>query len=194
MSVPRPLRLGIDLDGVVADFNQGWIELYNRDHGTELHPDDVVVWDAPTELTHFTDMGEFWRWARDAADGRSIFRFLEPYPGAVEALDELARRHEVVILTTKPDFAVHDTYEWIAEHGLPTREVHILDDKARVSCDVYLDDAVHNLENLVRRRRRARVFRFVRPWNRHVPGTVAVRDWGEFLAAVDAIRLDMRDA
>jgi len=185
VSAASRLRLGIDLDGVVADFNRGWIDLYNRDHGTDLHPDDVVIWDAPTELTHFEHMGEFWEWARDAADGRSIFRFLEPYPGAVEALRRLAARHDIVILTTKPDFAVHDTYEWIAEHGLPTREVHILDDKAQVACDVYLDDAVHNLERLVAARPEARVYRYVRPWNRPVPGTIPVRDFAEFAAAVD---------
>ncbi len=27
---PELLRLGIDMDGVVADFNAGWIERYNR--------------------------------------------------------------------------------------------------------------------------------------------------------------------
>ncbi len=51
-------------------------------------------------------------------------------------------------MTTKPHFAVHDTFEWLAQHRVPTTEVHIVDDKTTVDCDVYLDDADHNLSAL----------------------------------------------
>ncbi len=176
----RQLRLGIDLDGVVADFNAGWISRYNREFGSDLLPEHVDVWDAPTVLTHFPDMREFWRWARTSGDGASIFRILQPYAGAVEALDRLARRHRIVIVTTKPSFAIHDTYEWIAEHRIPTREVHIVDDKASVDCDVYLEDADHNLERLQVARPDARVCRFVRPWNRSHDGVLDISTWPQF--------------
>jgi 5'(3')-deoxyribonucleotidase len=181
------LRLGIDLDGVVADFNAGWIAKYNESFGTRLTPDHVDVWDAPTVLTHFTDMGEFWTWARSSGGGASIFRVLEPYHGAVEALGRLQRRHDVVIVTTKPSFAIHDTYAWIAEYRIPTREVHIVDDKSAVDCDVYLDDADHNLERLLRQRPQARVCRFVRPWNHPHDGAVDVHTWDDFESLVAAI-------
>ena len=39
---PELLRLGIDLDGVVADFNGGWMRRYNVEHGTSLDPDHVI--------------------------------------------------------------------------------------------------------------------------------------------------------
>ena len=35
------MRLGIDLDGVVADFNAGWITRYNTDFGTAIPLDAV---------------------------------------------------------------------------------------------------------------------------------------------------------
>ena len=50
------MRLGIDLDGVVADFNSGWISRYNLDYGSELPSDAVKAWDAIPSLTHFEDM------------------------------------------------------------------------------------------------------------------------------------------
>ena len=180
----RRLRLGIDLDGVVADFNAGWISRYNQEFGTELLPEHVDVWDAPTTLTHFTNMGEFWRWARTSGDGASIFRILQPYSGALDALGRLARRHCVVVLTTKPSFAVHDTFEWIAEHRVPTTEVHILDDKSEIGCDVYLDDADHNLARLREVHPEAVVGRFVRPWNHPQRGVVDVAGWPDFEALV----------
>ncbi|HKX73873.1 MAG TPA: hypothetical protein VJR05_00575 [Acidimicrobiia bacterium] len=178
------MRIGIDLDGVVADFNTGWIRRYNQQYGAELPLDSVKSWDAIPSLTHFEDMGQFWRWAQDH-DGHTLFRHLEPYPGALAALDYLARqRHRVVILTTKPPWAVPDTFAWLAEHRLPTREVHILEDKWTVDCDVYLDDAPHILRRLVKQRPDRLVCRYVRPWNQPVEGAVDVAGWTEFTEAV----------
>lgn len=173
------MRLGIDLDGVVADFNTGWISRYNRDFSANIPFDAVAAWDGIPSLTHFRHMGEFWRWARDH-DGRTLFRHLEPYPGALEALRRLSGRHDIVIVTTKPDWAIHDTFEWIAQHRLPTREVHISARKWEVDCDVYLDDAPHVLTGLRRHRPAATVCRFVRPWNDPVPGIVDVSSWDDF--------------
>ncbi len=181
------MRLGIDLDGVVADFNQGWVSRYNRDFGTSLSSDDVLEWDAPVDLTHFGSMADFWEWARTCGEGQSIFRPLKPYPGAIEALVEFTRAgHHIVILTTKPRFAVHDTYEWLAEHRVPTTEVHILDDKTMVDCDLYVDDADHNLESLLAAHPDSIVCRYVRPWNRAHPGAVDVDGWQDIGRAVEA--------
>jgi len=181
------MRLGIDLDGVGADFNQGWVSRYNRDFDASLSVDDIVAWDAPIDLTHFSDMGEFWTWARTCGEGKSISRPILPYAGAIEALTELDRAgHHIVVLTTKPDFAVHDTYEWLAEHRMPTTEVHILDDKAAVDCDLYVDDADHNLESLLDAHPSAIVCRYVRPWNKSHPGAVDVEDWQEIERLISA--------
>lgn len=181
------MRLGIDLDGVVADFNTGWITRYNSDFGADLAFDAVEAWDAIPSLTHFRHMGEFWKWAQDH-DGSSLFRHLETYPGAVDALWKLAKdRHKIVILTTKPPWAIHDTFAWLAQHRIPSREVHILADKWEVDCDIYLEDAPHNLEDLVAHRPERVVARFVRPWNHPVPGAHSVTDWDDFLKLVDSV-------
>lgn len=182
---PGPLRLGIDLDGVVADFNAGWIPLYNERFGAGLAVEDVVAWNSPVNLTHFTSMSQFWRWSATAGNGASIFRILDPFPGAIETLDRLARRHHVVIVTTKPAFAIHDTYAWLAEHRVPTTEVHIVDDKTTVSCDVYLEDADHNLDDLRASHPDAVVCRFVRPWNRSHDGVVDISAWRDFERLLD---------
>jgi 5'(3')-deoxyribonucleotidase len=178
--------LGIDLDGVVADFNAGWIRRYNDEFGSEIGLDAVDHWDAIPSLTHFENMSGFWKWARDL-DGHSLFRHLEPYPEAIETLYKLVRaRHQIVILTTKPYFAISDTFAWIAEYKIPTREVHILEHKWMVECDFYLEDAQFNLQELVDHRPDSVVCRFVRPWNSTLQGARDIATWPEFLQAVNA--------
>lgn len=172
------LRLGIDLDGVVADFNVGWMERYNRQFGTDLHHSQVVKWDGLHRLTHFESMDEFWNWASSGPP--SIFRELPAFPGAVETIAELARDHRIVIITSKFDWAIPDTLEWLAEHRVVAREIHFSWDKASVPCDVYLEDSPANLAALVAAHPDALVCRMVRPWNRPLEGAVDVADWTEF--------------
>ncbi len=179
---PELLRLGIDMDGVVADFNAGWIERYNREFAASLHPDHVVGWDELHRLTGFETMDEFWAWARGR--DRSVFRDLPPMPGALEALRELATRHRVVIITARFDWAVSDTLAWLAEHGVIAREVHFQAAKYRVPCDIYLDDSPYQIEALARERPERTVCRRVTPWNHPRAGVVDVHDWAEFQGVV----------
>lgn len=187
MSRPR-LRLGIDLDGVCADFNVGWTRRYNAAFGTDVAHTEVVAWDGVVGLTHFEDMDEFWSWAR--AERPSFFRELPLVPGTWETLRDLAgRRHRIVIITAKPRWAVADTLGWLAEKELPVDEVHFTFDKAAVPADVYLDDAPTFLRELVANRPDATVCRFVRPWNEPVDGAVDVADWDEFAAVVSELEV-----
>jgi 5'(3')-deoxyribonucleotidase len=175
------LRLGIDLDGVVADFNRGWTSAYNLAFDATLAPEMVVSWNSPLALTHFTDMDAFWSWAQDHG-GHSVFRYLEAYPGATETLRALnGEGHDIVIVTAKPDWAVHDTLEWLADHRVPMRQIHFTEDKHTVACDVYLDDAPHQVRELAEHRgATATVCRFVRAWNQPVAGAHDVHGWQEF--------------
>lgn len=181
------MRLGIDLDGVVANFTKGWMSFYNREFGTEFSVEDSNSWGDLVDLTHFKDIDEFWEWSSDL-DGRSVFWHLEPFPGAVEALRGFADdgRH-VIIVTTKPDFAVRDTYEWIERHRIPAAEIHILEDKWRIDCDVYLDDSPLVLPDLVEHRPNRTVCRYVRPWNEPVDGAIDVHGFDEFGDVVDRL-------
>ncbi len=181
------MRLGIDLDGVVADFNGGWIARYNEEFGADIPPDAVEQWNGPQVLTHFPDMDAFWVWARDHREG-GLFRHLDTYEDALPALRRLAGDgHEVVIVTAKPDWAVADTFAWIGEREIPTREVHVTWRKWEVPCDVYLEDAPHQLRRIHRARPEALVCRFVRPWNDPIPGVRDVRSWDDFVGLVDGL-------
>ena len=67
------MRIGVDLDGVVADFTQGWTSQYKIDFNKEIREEDIVEWGLSKPLTHFEEEIDFWNWARDF-NGSSIFR------------------------------------------------------------------------------------------------------------------------
>ncbi len=178
------MRLGIDLDGVIADFNTGWMARYNAEYGTDLNAEMVTSWNAMIPLTHFRSVSEFWVWARNSG-GKGLFSTLPVFPDAVEALGRLYRNHEIVIITTKPPWAKAETFRWIGDNNIPTREVHITGQKWKVDCDIYLDDGPHNLTSLVRERPDRTVCRFVRPWNQPVDGALDIDSWDTFEALVE---------
>ena len=80
-----------------------------------------------------------------------------------------------------------DTLRWMADHDLPTSEIHIRFRKYLVDCDVYLDDSPIVLPELVEHRPAAMVCRMVRPWNGPVVGAHDVADWPAFAAFVGQI-------
>ena len=181
------MRLGIDLDGVVANFTKGWMEFYNRQFGTNLVVADSKNWGDLVDLTHFESIDEFWDWSSDL-DGHSVFWHLEAFPGAVKALRSLVDAgHQIIIVTTKPDFAIRDTHEWVERHRIPAAEIHILEDKWLVPAHIYLDDGPHILPGLVEHRPESTVCRYIRPWNTPVEGAVDVNDFGEFRDVVDRL-------
>ncbi|WP_116999283.1 5' nucleotidase, NT5C type [Desertimonas flava] len=183
------MRLGIDMDGVICDFNAGWMARHRDDFGSDLAAIDTEIkWDNLHTLCGFADMEAFWRWAQGSEDRPSVFRHLEPFPGAVDTLRELAgAKHEIVIITAKPDWAVPDTLRWLADHEVPTREIHFRHRKSTVACDVYLDDSPLVLPELVSRRPAATVCRMVRPWNTPLDGAVDVDGWPAFRALVGGL-------
>jgi 5'(3')-deoxyribonucleotidase len=179
------IRVGIDMDGVLADFNTGWMSRYNDDFGTELDASLVQEWDGLHQLTHFGSMAEFWAWAQ--GEGRSTFRDAPPLPGAIEAIKRIGARHRVAIVSSKFEWAIPDSLAWLADHGVPAREVHFLWDKTLAGCDIYLDDAPHHLQELRAGLPKAVVCRMVQPWNAPLPGVIDVHSWEAFEAVVERV-------
>ena len=110
------MRLGIDLDGVVTNFTADWKRFYNKQIGTTFIFEDSKNWGDLVDLTHFQDINEFWARASDI-DGHSIFWHLDPFPGAIDTIRSLVDTgHQIVVITTKPSFAINDTHIWLERH------------------------------------------------------------------------------
>lgn len=182
------MRLGIDMDGVICRFNDGWTAIHRAEFGSAVEAAHIVGWDGLHTLGGFADMDEFWSWAGPQDHRPSVFRHLEPYEGAVETLHRLADDgHDLVIISAKPPWAVPDSLFWLADQAIRVAAVHFVEDKTTVACDLYIDDADHNLSDLWAAHRDAIVLRMVRPWNSPADGVLDVTTWDEVYALVTSL-------
>jgi len=152
------MRVGVDIDGVVADFH-ATADAWLREQTGESHPPTRWDW-----FRQYTDGAVLWdRFWDDAVRDKAVLTTCEPIAGAIPALlllEELG--HEVVFITHRwPEFAA-DTEWWLAERGIPFLVAYVAD-KSTVECDFYVDDKPENVVALRTAGKRAVLFG--RPWN-----------------------------
>lgn len=180
--------LGVDLDGVVADFAGG------------LKPIAAEWLGVPeTTLTGEISYG-FGEWGLDAAGGydalhrfavkeRELFARLPPVAGAPAALRRLATLPDIRIrIITHRLYirwfhkeAIRQTTDWLETHGIPYWDLCFMRDKAAVGADLYLEDSPDNIRALRAGGHETIVVR--NSTNRDVPGPGA-ESWEEVEAMV----------
>ncbi|XP_029432590.1 5'(3')-deoxyribonucleotidase, mitochondrial [Rhinatrema bivittatum] len=147
LSEPRHLRVLVDMDGVLADFEGGFLRNYRS-----RYPDDPYI---PLE-----DRRGFWvseqygqlrpelcEKAISIWESKNFFIDLDPLPGAVSAVKQMAKLEKTdVFICTSPikkyRFCPYEKYAWVEKHfGQEFLEYIILTrDKTVVSADLLIDD------------------------------------------------------
>lgn len=147
--------LGVDLDGVVADFARGLKPIAAEWLGVD-----------PASLTDEISYG-FGEWGLEAAGGydalhrfavkeRELFARLPPIAGAPAALRRLDMLPElrIRIITHRLYIqwfhkeAIRQTSDWLERHGIPYWDLCFMRDKAAVGADLYLEDSPDNIRAL----------------------------------------------
>lgn len=169
----RELRIGIDVDGCLADFNAAYRKTLIKVSGRDLIPEifEPPCWEYATVYGYTKDEDRA-AWKEITSDP-IFWRRLSVLPGAQEFLNNLDdARHAVYFITSRPGIATkHQTETWLrnfvlnptvliaksSEHkGIIARGLeltHFLDDKPEnclavkehtIECHVYLLDARYN--------------------------------------------------
>lgn len=146
--------LGVDLDGVVADFIGGL-----RPIAAEWVGRDVS--ELPLEVSRgfpewgIGDQQDYDDLHRFAVTQRELFQRLAPISGAPAALRRISRRNVRIRIITHRLYIKHfhaeavlQTTQWLEHHGVPYWDLCFMRDKAAVGADLYLEDTPANVEAL----------------------------------------------
>jgi len=186
----REFTLGVDLDGVVADY-EGWFRNFVAER-KGIEPSDlppVNHWSFAANGWFDTD-ADYLQAHRDAVNDHDMFAKLSPLAGvsdALWALSDAGIRIRIVTHRLVVNFihaqAVRDTVSFLDTHDIPYRDICFVKDKADVGCDLYIDDAPHNIEALRAKHGPSVAMVYDQAYNRHVPGLRA-KHWGDVVAEV----------
>lgn len=148
------LILGVDLDGVCADYYARMREIaaeyFERDL-EELTPSPsygLSEWgvEGPTQY------GSLHRFA---VLQRDLFRSAPMVPGARKYLRQLSLEGARIRIITHRLYlyflhriSVEQTVEWLDHHAIPYWDLCFMRDKEQVGADIYLDDSPDNVERL----------------------------------------------
>ena len=145
-SVTSRFVLGVDLDGVVADYVAGFAEFVAGRRG--VNPDCLPS----RESYDFSEWGispeDFERLHRAAVVKHRLLSRLPAISGAAESLWRLSDAGVWIRVITHRLYvnwghveAVTDTVSWLDAHSIPYRDICFLGDKPDVGADCYIDDA-----------------------------------------------------
>ena len=177
--------LGVDLDGICADFLGACAFLEEKLGHRNL-------WPALRSARHP-------EWLEEILTGyqydRSLYSALNPIPYAASSLTRLAEPVEIVYITARPMFAKQDTLLWLERHGFPGGLVINVRGNDKVAAakrervDVFIEDRLMYANPLAS----AGIFvNLLDVYDRNLDalhgGIAVMRSWHECRAAIEEIR------
>ncbi len=148
------LILGVDLDGVCADFYSRMREIASEWFET---PIEELTKTPSFQLSEWgvTDRKDYDSLHRFAVTQRELFRSCPMIPGArryLRMLSDEGARIRVITHRLYIDFfhnaAVTQTTDWLDWNGIPYRDLCFMKDKEQVGADIYVDDSPDNIRLL----------------------------------------------
>lgn len=180
------MRIGVDIDGVVADFVKTFIPLVRERYGVALAEHDIYVHDL------FLVLGITESEAIELIRA-TICSDLDLIDGAKEAIEKLNQEHELILLTARPEDLLDVTERWLSKRGIKYRElVHLREGQKFApehAFDVVVDDHLREVIRFIGKARKIIVFDH--PWNQSFNARGLfdrAYTWNDVLAIVDAMK------
>jgi 5'(3')-deoxyribonucleotidase len=172
MATDEHFIIGVDLDGVVADFYGYMREVAAEWLGVDLAELTAeVTWGMPEwglRADQYKALHHF------AVTERRLFSAVSPIPGAPQSLrrlsDEKARIRIIthrLLISNFHRIAVQQTVEWLDHHAVRYWDLCFMQEKGDVGADIYIEDSPSNIAKL--RKANKKVIVFTNSTNRRLP-------------------------
>jgi 5'-nucleotidase len=139
----RRKRIGVDMDGVVADLHSEWLKRYNYDYNDNLKSEDVTMWNWH-KLTHPNCQEKIYEYLDDPG----LFENLPVIKGSQEVIEELSRSFDIYFITSPFNLNnIAPKYRWLKKNfGFIAEDRYIFTrDKSVFYGDYLIDDKPSNL-------------------------------------------------
>lgn len=165
----KKVRIGIDVDGVLRDFDSKLMEIVKREFPDKVLADYATTWDYNNIDIDIEELSKIWR----TTHCEEIFREAGLMPGVVEEFKELrdwARyqpsRYQFVCVTAQMPYNANHTLYWLGKHNFNFLEVYVTNNKHTVDIDFLVDDSPNNYNKWIKNERDESSFiLFNRPYN-----------------------------
>lgn len=191
------MKIGIDLDDVIADFFETLLEHHNKKYGRSDRAEDFKEW----------KWWPVWGITREETIKRvdefhEIHKIEEvpPIKGALDAINKLSKDNELFVITSRPSRFKNKIESWIKHHL--KREIRVIhagdfhkDGRAtkaeicqELGVELMVEDggeiAINCADNGIN------VLLFDKPWNQNVghKNIVRVRGWKEILEKIEEMK------
>ncbi|MCJ7739711.1 hypothetical protein MUP32_00125 [Candidatus Microgenomates bacterium] len=194
----KKMKIGIDIDNVLADSYNAFLERFNREFGTEIIYEEVDDF-FYLEKYNTVDYHRRVTYVDSLATDHRFLSSISPYQEAIAAIGKWQEIGWMIhYITARPAVTKKTTQNWLKKHGfwgkLTTldlfpegktyaRDVEYKKDLAdKLGLDVFIEDASAVAKNM-----KIPVFLLDRPWNKgELPENVTrVKTWPEIEKGVD---------
>lgn len=167
------MTIFVDMDEVLADTYGAHIEIYNKDFNEQLSKTDCLGYDVWQKVPENRQDS-----IRSHANLDGFFRNLAPIENSIEALKELAKKHDVFIASAAMQHpnSLKEKSDWLDEHFpfIPWQNRILCGHKHILRGDVLIDDRSRNLKTF-----QGRAILFTSPHNVNTQGFERADSWLE---------------
>lgn len=188
------MKIGIDLDDVLIDFNTHLTYYHNEVYGTSHTKEDFTTWNlweiwGTTEEESYKRIDDF----INSPEHDTIL----PVLGAVEAIKHLKENHELILITARDSKFSNQAFKLINtffENAFSS--IHFLYDNGvkngtkggvskKLGIDVFIDDSLANAENVASEGITS--YLFDTPWNKDCRNEkiIRVHSWEDILKRLE---------
>lgn len=167
-------KIGVDLDDVLLEFNEGFRVFHNKKYGTNYSISDIKSW----ELGYVMNCPQ-----NEVARRVEEFYYsddhekLEPVKGAIDVLKKISKNNDIYVVTARPEHTKEKTINLVEKYFKNIFKDYIftgihhgsgnIKNKGEICKELgvsfFVDDGLHNAEHVAMNG--IPVFLFDRPWN-----------------------------